>query len=156
MAFERVKSRLGRASLPSFLAVLASLAPCAGAWAANPLGFGPVDANSSVAADVQAAQRSPGPYPSFSQIPPVPKDVRPALAWRASVTDAWTLKRQTEAEAAAIPFGLEVGDAPGWADAERSKIPPAEMIPPPADATDQAEAFAAAAQARATPPPPQK
>jgi hypothetical protein len=128
----------------------------AGACASNPLALGKLDQTSPVAADVAAAQRAPGPYPSFSHIPPVPTDVRPARAWRASVYDTWGLKRQTEAEAASIPFVLVPGEADGWAAAERSKIPDVEMIPPSADASEQAEAFAAAQRARATPPPPPK
>jgi hypothetical protein len=156
MAFVRVKwrKRLVRATPLLFAAMGA--AGCVNAATLNPLAFGKLDATSAVAADVSAAERTPGPYPKFSHVPPVPKDVRPAIAWRNSVAETWALKRRTEAQAAAIPFGLTVGDAQGWADAERVKIPSAEMTPPAADAADQTAAFAAAAQARATPPPPPK
>ena len=126
------------------------------ACASNPLALGKIDKASPVAADVAAAQRAPGPYPNFSHIPPVPRDVRPASAWRESVYDTWGLKRQVEAEAATIPFTLNVGDAQSWADAERAKIPAAEMIAPSADASADAEAFATAQRTRATPPPPPK
>jgi hypothetical protein len=138
------------------VAVATVLAGCAETDRANPLTFGKVDSNSSVAADVAAAQGSPGPYPSFSHIPPTPKDVRPALAWRESVAETWALKRRTETDAAAVPFGLTSGEAQGWADTERAKIPAEEMTPPPADAAADTQAFADTARARATPPPPQK
>lgn len=144
--------RLARLALG--LAAAAAVAGCAGTSRLNPMGAGGVDATSPVAADIRAAQHAPGHYPKFSQIPPIPKDVRPDTAWRDSVAATWALKRQTEAEAAAIPFTLTVGDAQAWAATELAKIPPAEMTPPQADATRQAEAFAATQRARATPPPP--
>lgn len=144
-------SRLGSAGL-----TLGAALACGGQAMANPFAFGPVDANSPVAADVAKAQREPGPYPSFVHVPPVPRDVRPASAWRAAVYETWGLKQSLEAEAAAIPFTLAVGQAGAWAAAERAKIPAAEMTPPPADTAGQAEAFAETARARATPPPPPK
>jgi hypothetical protein len=152
MTTERAMRRkaLARTLLVAFAAGGAS------ACANNPLALGKIDQTSPVAADVAAAQRAPGPYPSFSRIPPVPTDVRPARAWRVSVYDTWGLKRRTEAEASAIPFVLVPGEAEGWAAAERAKIPAAEMIAPSSDASEQAEAFAAAQRARATPPPPPK
>jgi hypothetical protein len=137
--------------------LLVALAACgAAACADNPLAFGKIDATSPVAADVAAAQRAPGPYPSFSRVPPVPKDVRSVAAWRTSVYDIWGVKRQTEAEAAAIPFVLTDGDTESWAAAERGKIPAAEMAGPTTDTSAEAEAYAAAERARATPPPSSK
>jgi len=131
----------------------ASQAVAAGA---SPFGSGPIDPASPAAADIADAQAHPGPYPAFSDVAPVPKDVRPASAWRAAVYDVWGKKKQTEAEAAAIPFVLVTGETEGWAQTERSKIPADEMIGPAADAADQTEAFAAAQRARATPPPSSK
>jgi hypothetical protein len=120
----------------------------------NPMAEGPINAASPAAPDIVAAERTPGPYPKFSQVPPVPKDVRPAAAWRAAVADALALKRRTQLEAGAIPFVLTGGDTEAWAAAERAKIPASEMAAPAADESQQAEAFAAAERARATPPPP--
>jgi hypothetical protein len=119
----------------------------------NPFGFGKVDPSSPVAADVAAAARTPGPYPKFASIPPIPKDVRPLSAWRQSVADANAEKRQLETEAAALSFSLAPGEADGWAQAQRDKIPAGELTPPAADSTSLAESFAAQARARATPPP---
>ncbi len=156
MALERGKWRnaLVRAGLLALMAGGASA--CAEAGKLNPLALGRIEPSSPVAADIETARRTPGPYPSFSRIPPAPTDVRPARAWRAAAYDAWGLKRRTEAEAAAIPFVLTVGEAEAWAEVERAKIPAAEMAAPTADASDQSEAFAAAERARATPPPPPK
>ena len=44
----------------------------------------------------------------------------------------------------------------GLGSLKLAKIPPAEMIPPAADAGAQSEAYAAAQRARATPPPSSK
>jgi hypothetical protein len=146
--------RILRRAVP--LAALALALGPAAAWAASPFAFGAVDPTSPVAADVKAAERAPGRYPKFSEIPPVPKDVRPATAWRAAVYDEWALKQRTEAEAAALPFALDGKDTQAWAQAELAKIPPAEMIPPAADSAARSEAYAAAARGRATPPPSSK
>ena len=112
---------------------------------------GGVDPNSSVAAEVAAAIQAPGPYPRFSQIPAMPKDVRPDTDWRKNVVSVWTAKRQLDAEAKALKFTLS--NTENWAIAERAKINPADAAPPPADVTLDAETFAAAERARATPPP---
>ena len=60
----------------------------------------------AVAGDIANAQAHPGPYPAFSDVAPVPKDVRPAKAWRAAVYEVWGKKKQTEAEM------LEFADVP--------------------------------------------
>jgi hypothetical protein len=126
-------------------------APCTSASLLSGLKPGPVDARSMAAADVAAASKTPGPYPKFSKVPPVPKDVRPTEGWRAAVLDASALKRQTETETAAVPFTLS--DTEAFAAAERAKIPPDQTVAPTTDAAQDSEAFAAAARARATPPP---
>ncbi len=114
---------------------------------------GGIDQQSAVAAQVRAAQRSPGPYPKFSQIPPLPKDVRPLSAWRATVAGALAEKHQVDAAAAAYPYSLH--DTTAFADAQRARIPPSESTPPSKDASTTSEAYAASVRARAkTPPPP--
>ena len=115
---------------------------------------GGVDPHSSVAAEVAAAIQAPGPYPKFSQIPEMPNDVRPDAEWRKDVIGVWSSKRQLDAEAKALKFTLT--NTEGWAVAERGKINPADAAPAPLDATLDAETFAAAERARATPPPPPK
>ncbi len=112
---------------------------------------GGVDPNSSVAAEVAAAIQAPGPYPRFSQIPSMPKDVRADSEWKPDVASVWTQKRQLDAETKALKFTLT--NSVGWATAERAKINPADAAAPPLDATLDAETFAAAQRARATPPP---
>ena len=118
----------------------------------NPFAVGGVNRQSGVAAEVEAANHAPGSYPRFSQIPTVATDVRSVPAWRSAVIYEWGQKRQTEREAAAIPFTLANTEA--WAQRTRAKIPSDERSQPTPNVSEQTEAFAAAERARATPPPP--
>ena len=142
------------ARLGACVGLCAALGACASMPAVNALTPGGVDPHSSVAAEVAAAIQAPGPYPKFSQIPAMPKDVRPDTEWRQDVISVWSAKRQLDAEARALKFTLT--NSEGWAAAERAKIDPADAAPPPLDATLDAETFAAEQRARATPPPPPK
>lgn len=127
-----------------------ALGGCA-AGGATPFSAGRIDQRSSVAGEVAKASETPGPYPTFSSVPPVPHDIRPASAWRSAVVGELADKRQLEAEAASIPFILK--DSEAWATAERAKIPASELKPvAPGEASDS-EAYAAEQRARATPPP---
>jgi hypothetical protein len=153
MACKRASRRKGLFRVMLIAAVGACVSACATAGDHNPFNFGRIDQASPAAADIHAAERAPGPYPRFAEIPAAPKDVRPVSAWKASVSDLWGVKRRTEAEAGAIPFVLTEGDADSWAQAERSKIPAVEMISPTRDESDSAEAYAEAQRERATPPP---
>lgn len=125
---------------------------CVAAPDLRPLSAGDVNPNSSVAAEVDAASRSPGPYPRFEDIPPVATDVRTVPQWRQAVISEWAIRRQTEAEAAAIPFVLAGSEA--WAESMRAKIPQGETVLPPPNSGLETEAFANSERARATPPPP--
>jgi hypothetical protein len=117
----------------------------------TPFSAGPVDSRSSVASEVAESAKTPGGYPHFASIPPVPKDVRPIPAWRVAVLDELAARRALEAEAVAIPFTLANTEA--WAQTEHAKIPPAEAQDVSADEARESEAYAAAQRARATPPP---
>jgi hypothetical protein len=146
---------LGTVVRPLICAGAASMAvACVSAPKPGPVSTRAVQANPEVVADLAAAVHSPGPYPTFRQIPAMPTDVRPVTAWRTAVITEWSVKRRTEREAAAIPFVL--ADTEAWAARERAKIPASENEPPAADAAAQIEAFAAAERERATPPPPPK
>lgn len=126
------------------------LAACADLPRIADLTPGGVDPQSKAAADVVAASRAPGAYPKFSDVPPVPTDVRPVSGWRTAVLETSALKRTTEAQAAAADFTLS--DTEAFAAGERAKIPPEESAAPTAQAGADSEAFAAKARARATPP----
>ena len=129
----------------------ALVAGCGGVAEVTPFSAGPVDSRSNVASDVAEAAKSPGGYPHFATIPPVPTDVRSIPAWRVAVLDELAARRALESEAGAIPFTLANTEA--WAHAEHAKIPPAETQDVSADEASESETYAAAQRARATPPP---
>ena len=139
-----------RLRLVAGMALAALLAGCM-TPTKSPFALGGVDPNSAVAGEVRAASGSPGSFPKFTDFPVMPVDVRSASAWKAAVMDETTLKHETEAQAAAIPFTLTGTDA--WADKTRARVLAQYSQQAPADARAQAEAFAAQAAARATPPP---
>jgi len=112
---------------------------------------GGIDQQSAVAAQVRQAQHSAGPMPKFSQIPAVPKDVRPTSAWHATVTEALQEKHQVDAAVAAYPYTLQNTEA--FAADQRARIPAAEAAPA-TDATSASDAYAAKVRARATTPSP--
>jgi hypothetical protein len=110
-----------------------------------------VDPHSEVAQHVAYASSHPGPYPKFSQIPPLPRDVRPPSAYRAAVLDMTARRQALEGQTAALP--PPETDAEDVAGDLRSRLPNNE--PPPAeDAQQQTEAYGRALRERATPPPP--
>jgi len=112
---------------------------------------GGVDQHSAVASQVSAAQSEQGAFPTFAEIPPLPGDVRPLSAWRATVHETLAAKRETLAELERRPWTLSGTEA--FAEDARAKIPPAEAAPP-TDTTAEAESFAAGARGRAKTPPP--
>ena len=132
------------------------IAGCVQTRELNPYATTGVNPDSTVSAEVVAVSHVPGAYPHFAQVPALPTDVRTVPAWRTAVVTEWHTKRQTEREAAALPFTL-VNTGPAsteaWAARTRDKIPPTEAAQP-ASTAERSEAFAAAERARATPPPP--
>ena len=151
MYAKRTKETIRPACALIVLIAGASLGGC-GALARNNYFLpGGIDQQSAVAAQVKAAEQAPGPYPKFSQIPPVPTDVRPLSAWRATVEGALAEKHEVDAATAAYPYGLH--DTEGFAEATRARIPP-DQATPSTDAAEASDAYAASVRARATRPSP--
>jgi hypothetical protein len=90
------------------------------------------------------------PYPTFSQIPPLPSDVRSMHAWKTSVVTLKSDGARMADLAAAGPWTL--GDTEGWAERERAAAAAPPPVTQPSSEADT-EAFAAAMRARAIPPP---
>lgn len=132
-----------RRSLAVAVVAGAALSGCA-----NPLAVRPVDPSSPVAAEVSKAARANEDFPSFSEVPAKPADVRPVRQYgqaaarivqqrdaleRDTAPGAWTLNgTDTFASKASRDAGPEL--APG------------EAANP--------EAYAESLRRRATPPPP--
>jgi hypothetical protein len=148
---KRTKVTIRPAGAMLLLIAGASLAGCNTLAKNNYYLPGGIDQQSAVAAQVKAAQQLTSPMPKFSQIPALPKDVRPVSAWRATVTEALQEKHQVDAAAAAYPYSLQNTEA--FAAGQRARIPAAEAAPA-TDASSASDAYAAKVRARATTPPP--
>ncbi|WP_297694324.1 hypothetical protein [Phenylobacterium sp.] len=130
------------------------LSGCAGACAVisgcvgNPFADAKVDPDSPVAAEVARVASVNRAYPTFSDIPASPKDVRPPGQYGQAA--------KTIEQAAA---DLEAATAPDtWSltgtDAFAAQARAAAGSEPAPTASDDTGAFARSARARATPPPP--
>lgn len=130
------------------LSACAGLALFAGGCLDGPTTRARIDPSSPIAAEANRLEKAQSRYPTFAQIPPAPKDVRPLAAFaelaadvraaaarleRETAPDTWTL---TGTERFAAAAEQRVGEDPG-----------------PAKAADT-EAFARSLRERATPPPP--
>lgn len=111
----------------------------------------PVDITSPVADDVKAAMKHPGPYPSFADIPKLPRDVRPASAWNNAVQATEAEKAALDRDTAAI--AAQQVDTEAFARQARNSVavPPAET--PSAKTTAETAAYAKALRDRVKPPP---
>ena len=123
-----------------------ALSACANMQQARRLEELPVEVNSPAAQAILEKSRQPGRYPTFQEIPPVPRDVRPAEAWRQSVAEAKAGNTALQAEAAANPATLT--DSEGWAARQA-----AAATPPPTPDQTPTEEYARELRERATPPP---
>lgn len=125
------------------LSALALLAACAG----RPATYARIDPASPIAPEAARVRALKAPFPKFSQIPPKPKDVRPAQAYAASVAD--TRSAAIQLEQAAGPETWTLSGSEAFAAAAQRD---AGAEPGPASAADT-EAFARGLRERATPPP---
>ncbi|HEY5289730.1 MAG TPA: hypothetical protein VIJ59_06825 [Caulobacteraceae bacterium] len=114
------------------------------AWAAAPTCAPPSPAlNPEFAVPAQGLA-----FPSFCSIPPAPKHVRSAQAFRSAVVTTRLAGAAVVNQSAPDTFSL--GDTTGFVgDARREALPPAPMTSPSEGDT---EAFVAKSKARATPP----
>jgi hypothetical protein len=140
---------LGRLGLAMVFA--GSLGACASLPKFHYAEDAPIDTTSPVAKDVIEADRHPGPYPRFSDIPKLPKDVRSEAAWNRAVKTAKAseaeLNRET-AQIAAAPVDTEAFAA----EAKRGvAVEPAEV--PTAKAQAESAAYAKSLRDRVKPPP---
>ena len=136
------------ARLVACAAVCAVTSACAGVGLSDTK----IDPASPVAGDVGKMVKANATFPKFTQIPPVPKDVRPPKSY--GVAAAQTVKVRDDIVAATEPntWTLQAGSTVAFAGQARAAAGP-ELAP-----TDPAvtEAFAKELRRRATPPPPPK
>ena len=113
----------------------------------NPFVDAKVDPASPVAADVARMTRQGSDYPSFSEIPALPNDVRPLALYGRAASDLKLAAERLVRETAPETWTLR--DTESFADQARQRTP--ELPPPDPQA---AEDFARELRERATPPPP--
>ena len=112
-----------------------------------------IDPASPIASEAAKVARAGGTFPKFSQIPEVPKDVRPPKAFGLAAADTIRVRDDVIARTEPNTWTLQGGEATNsFAGQARTAAGP-ELAP-----TDPAvtEAFARELRKRATPPPPPK
>lgn len=130
------------------------LLACAGACAVisacvgNPFADAQVDPNSPIAPEVAKVASSNRAWPKFSDIPPAPKDVRPALEYGRAAANIEQAAADLQARTAPETWSLTGSDAFA---AQARGLAGAEAAPQPSTAAGD---FADSARRRATPPPP--
>lgn len=108
-----------------------------------------MDARSPVAAEAEKLAQTDRPMPKFTDIPPLPTDVRPATQYGVAAGRVEAARADLERDTAPGTWSLDASE--NFASQARRQTPDAA----PASPADT-EAFAAAARKRATPPPPVK
>lgn len=144
-------TRFDRARFFRLGAGVCTTALLAGCSTYNPFVTAPVDPNSPVSAEVAARARTNTDYPSFSEIPAMPKDIRPLAAWGRAAREVAAAGEALERETAPNTWTLNA------ADTERFAARARDEAGPEADARSTSaasEAFAREIRERATPPPP--
>ena len=141
------------ASMAARLMACAAVCAMTSACAGYGLSDTKIDPASPVAGDVAKMVKTDAAFPKFSQIPPVPKDVRPAKAYGVAAAEVVKVRDDLVAKTEPNTWTLQAdGATDAFAGQARAAAGP-ELAP-----TDPAvtEAFAKELRRRATPPPPPK
>jgi hypothetical protein len=140
-----VPDRVSRLAVAAIL-IAVGVSGCANMKQARRLNEMPPPVNSPAAQAILDADKNPGRYPTFQDIPPVPQDVRPAAAWKSAVASIKGDNAELQAQVAANPPTLSNSEA--WA-AQKA----AAAKPPPSPEGPSTEEFAKALRDKAKPPP---
>lgn len=116
---------------------------------ASPFASAPVDPASPVAAEVAAMAKDHGPFPKFTDIPPVPTDQRPLRAFGGEADKLEAAAADLERKTAPGTWTLDQTST--FAQRAQRDAGPAQTV----DSNSRAatEAFARQIRERATPPP---
>lgn len=108
-----------------------------------------VDPTTNLGPDIARAEQASGAYPSFRDIPAIPKDIRSDAAYARAAGEVNQALAQLEADTAPNTWTLEATDS--FAAGEQARF---DRAPVPGAAEAAAtEAFARRLRERATPPP---
>jgi hypothetical protein len=116
----------------------------------NPFAEAKIDPQSPIIAEAKSAAHTTRPFPRFTDIPPVPKDVRAKAAY--GVAASGIVMTGDQLVAATDPGAWTLSNTETFVDTGRQAAGP-EQAPADPAAT---EAFAKDLRKRATPPPPPK
>jgi hypothetical protein len=112
-----------------------------------------LDPRSPIAPDVTRISHVKTQFPKFSEIPPVPKDVRPAKAFGVAAAETVRVRDDIVRKTEPDTWTLKGGEATNaFANQGRTAAGPETTATDPA----VTEAFARELRKRATPPPPPK
>jgi hypothetical protein len=100
---------------------------------------------------VAEAAKTPGPWPTFADIPEVPGDVRDPAGWRAAVADQNALGAETLRGGAEDTWSLTATEA--FRARAQAEVDSVKVHAPTAAEIAESEAYARALRKRATPPP---
>lgn len=132
---------------PARLAMLAGVGVCVTGCASTRFEDAKVDPTSPIAAEVAREARANADYPSFSEIPLTPDDVRPLRLFGQAAAEL--VRARVELERATAPNTWTLQATESFAGAARSAAGPELNAAGPANT----EAFADDLRRRATPPP---
>lgn len=135
---------------PLRMTAAAALCALVGGCISDPFKGTQIDPSSPVAGDVARITRARTDYPSFRNIPPASKDIRPIALYGRAAQDLEIARAQVEAATAPGTWTLTESEA--FATRARREAGP-EL---PAGNPSQSEAEARALRERATPPPRRK
>jgi len=130
-------------------AVCALTTACAGSLLSSTR----IDPRSPIAGEAAAVAHTNRPFPKFSQIPPVPKDVRPPKAFGVAAAQTVAARDELIRKTEPSTWTLTGGEATS-AFAGQGRTAAGPELKPTDPATT--EAFARELRKRATPPPPPK
>jgi hypothetical protein len=147
-ALDRKFMNAGKSTRAARYLGVASAAALLSACVGDPIASAKVDPKSPIAAEVAKLASADRDYPSFNEIPPAPKDLRPAGVYGQRARELENQRNQLEA--ATAPNTWTLGNTTGFAAGARRDAGP--ELGPPTNA--DTEAFAASVRKRATPPPP--
>jgi hypothetical protein len=122
---------------------------CATARYARDMQGPPPSPSSPAGRAVAAAASRATVYPKFSDIPPVPTDVRSGAAWTRAVRGVKADQAQLQAHIAALPPPPSPADTSAFATEGAAEAKP----PPSPDHGPSTQDFANAAQQEVAPPP---
>lgn len=148
-ALDRKFMNVGKSMMAARFLGVAAVAALLSGCVTNPVASAKVDPNSPIAAEVAKLTKNDRDYPTFSEIPPAPTDLRPVQVYGQRAQTVVAARDRLQAATAPNTWALTGNTTAFAAGARRAAGPDLG----PSTAADT-EAFANAVRKRATPPPP--